>query len=72
MAKKRKKGGLVFIGNKWGPRRAKPRSVKPRARARIAKPGDTGPGPLATSGDADVERVKALGIPTVRQRGELS
>jgi len=49
---KGKKGSLVFYGNKWGPRRAKARRSKPRARARIAKPRDTGPGPLAKSGDA--------------------
>jgi hypothetical protein len=68
MAKKRKKGGLVFIGNKWGPRRAKPRSVKPRARARIAKPGDTGPGPLAKSGDAAAGSPEAArGAPTVER-----
>ena len=73
MTKKRKKGGLVFIGNKWGPRRAKPRrakprSVKPRARARIAKPGDTGLGPLAKSGDAAAGSPEAArGAPTVER-----
>jgi hypothetical protein len=68
MAKKRKKGGLVFIGNKWGPRRAKPRSVKPRARARLAKPGDTGPGPLVKAGDAAAASPEAArGAPTAER-----
>ena len=63
---KQKKGRLVFIGNKWGPRRAKAGRAKPRARSRIAKPGDTGLGPLAKAGDAAAESPEAArGAPAV-------
>ena len=67
MAKKQKqkKGRLVFIGNKWGPRRTKPGRAKPRARVRIAQPGDTGPGPLAKAGEAAASPAAARGAPAV-------